>query len=213
MISLKLIAKQNLNLLCIGAHCDDIEIGCGGTILKILDEYQVNSVMWIVFSSNEIRKKEAQISAESFLHEIEKKTIKIESYKDGFLPDSFAEIKESFEQIKNSYNPDLIFTHYRNDIHQDHHLLGDLTWNTFRNHLILEYEIPKFDGDFGIPNFYVPLEEEIVKRKNEIIINSFQSQVKKHWFNNETFNAILRLRGMESVSKFSEAFYARKISF
>lgn len=213
MIELRINSKKNLNILCLGAHPDDIEIGCGGAILKIIGDYHVNSVMWIVFSSNGVRKKEAQISAERFLQDVENKMINIKSFRDGFLPFSGAEIKDDFEKIKNIYSPDLIFTHYRQDRHQDHRLLSDLTWNTFRNHLILEYEIPKFDGDFGVPNLYIPLDEDIVKRKNDIILNSFQSQAKKHWFDEETFNATLRLRGMESVSKFSEAFFARKISF
>ncbi|GBD90805.1 glcNAc-PI de-N-acetylase [bacterium BMS3Abin04] len=213
MIGVELITKKELNILFLGAHSDDIEIGCGGTILKIIRNYRVNAVKWIVFSSNEVRKKEAQISAENFLQNVENKMIEFRSYRDGFLPFSATEIKNDFEQIKKSFNPDIIFTHYRQDRHQDHRFLSDLTWNTFRNHLILEYEIPKYDGDFGIPNFYIPLDEDIVNQKNEIIMNSFKSQIKKHWFTEESFNAILRLRGMESASRYSEAFYARKILF
>jgi len=211
MLSLKLSADKELNLLCIGAHCDDIEIGCGGTILKLFKEYNVNSVMWIVFSSDSVRKEEALTSAELFLKKSHNNMIEIKSYRDGFLPASAAKIKDEFEDIKNTYNPDLIFTHYREDLHQDHRLLNELTWNTFRHHLILEYEIPKFDGDIGNPNLYFPLDEDIVKKKNEIILNSFKSQKEKHWFNEETFKAILRLRGLESVSRFSEAYYARKL--
>lgn len=213
MLGLELSTKKKLNILCLGAHCDDIEIGCGGTLFKIFETYQVDSVMWVVFSSNEIRMKEAQLSSENFLSNIENKTIKIESYRDGFLQASFVKLKEYFEQIKSSYNPDLIFTHYKNDLHQDHRLVSELTWNTYRNHLILEYEIPKYDGDFATPNFYVSLDKDIVKRKIEIILNSFKSQALKHWFDEETFKALLKLRGLESLSKHAEAFYVRKVSF
>lgn len=213
MQKLELRNNKKLKLLCIGAHSDDIEIGCGGSILKILEKYDIASVFWIVFSSDDIRKKEAEESAGLFLKDAKNKIVKIESYRDGFLHYSGEEIKEIFEGMKKSFNPDLIFTHNHNDGHQDHRLLSELTWNTFRNHMILEYEIPKYDGDFGRPNFFIPLEEKRVNRKNEIILNCFKSQINKHWFCEDLFNSVLRIRGMESASMYSEAFYARKISF
>ncbi|NJK86880.1 MAG: PIG-L family deacetylase, partial [Bacteroidales bacterium] len=138
------------------------------------------------------------------------KDIVVKDYRDGFLPFLATEVKEYFEKIKSEFVPDIIFTHYRHDRHQDHRLVSDLTWNTWRNHLILEYEIPKFDGDLGIPDFYVPIEEEILKKRNDILISSFASQASKHWFDEETFSALPRLRGMESATKFAEAFYSRK---
>lgn len=140
MNGFELTTKKDINLLCIGAHCDDIEIGCGGTILKIFRNYHVNTVWWIVFSSNKVRKKEALVSAEFFLQDIENRLIEFKSYRDGFLPFSATEIKDDFEQIKESFDPDIIFTHYRQDRHQDHRFLSDLTWNTFRNHLIDQSE-------------------------------------------------------------------------
>jgi len=210
MLGYKFAQKNPINILCLGAHCDDIEIGAGGTILKILDTYKIASVKWVVFASNEQRKIEAHKSAEQFLTGIQKKDIIINCFRDGFLPFMAAEIKESFEGIKKNFNPDLIFTHYRKDRHQDHRLISDLTWNTWRKHQILEYEIPKYDGDLGQPNFYVPLEEEYISKRNIIIKSSFKSQESKHWFDEETFRSLPRIRGMESANKYAEAFYSRK---
>lgn len=211
MLSFKPESKKPLNILCLGAHCDDIEIGAGGTLLKIFQNYPIGKVMWVVFASNETRKTEALNSAHQFLKNIADKEIVVHSYRDGFLPQKHWEIKDYFETIKKEFVPDLIFTHYRNDRHQDHRLVSDLTWNTWRNHLILEYEIPKYDGDLGIPNFYVSLSEEQIQARNHILIESFRSQHEKHWFDEATFNALPRLRGMESATTFAEAFYARKI--
>src|SRR3990170_1867884 len=154
--------KSGYSILCMGAHCDDIEIGCGGSLLNLLETHPVDFVQWVVFASDE-------------------------------------EIKEKFESIKKEIDPDLIFTHYRDDRHQDHKLLSDFTWNTFRQHLILEYEIPKFDGDLGLPNFFVRLNEEQANKKTQIIMDSFKSQAGKHWFDKETFQALIRIRGMESA--------------
>jgi len=211
MLGLKISNEKPLNILCLGAHCDDIEIGAGGTLLKMFEEYKINQVRWVVFASNEIRKKEATLSAGEFLKSVKNSDIIIQSYRDGFLPFLAAEIKDFFEKIKKDFIPDLIFTHYRDDRHQDHRLVSDLTWNTWRNHLVLEYEIPKYDGDLGIPNFFVPLEEKYIAERNKIIIESFESQRDKHWFDDSTFRALPRLRGMESATEFAEAFYARKI--
>ena len=202
-----------LNVLCLGAHCDDIEIGAGGTLLKLTDNYPIHTVKWVVFASDEIRKKEAILSAERFLEKVDKTDITVHSYRDAFLPFYAAEIKECFETIKREFSPDLIFTHYRDDRHQDHRLVNDLTWNTWRNHLILEYEIPKYDGDLGIPDFYVTLDESYIAKRNHIILESFASQRSKHWFDDDTFRALPRLRGMESATVYAEAFYARKVIF
>lgn len=213
MLNFTLSQKAPLNILCLGAHCDDIEIGAGGTILKILEQYNVSKIKWVVFASNDTRKKEAENSAGLFLEKVANKEIIVKSYRDGFLPYMAVEIKDFYESIKKDFSPDLIFTHYRNDRHQDHRLVSDLTWNTWRNHLILEYEIPKYDGDIGNPNFYVPLDEETLKKRNKILMTAFASQVSKHWFDEDTFSALPRLRGMESATQFAEAFFARKIVF
>ncbi len=205
--------KSPLKVLCLGAHSDDIEIGAGGTILKLIDEYQIEEITWVVFSSNEIRKKEAILSAEKFLTEISNKNIIVKDFRDGFLPFHAIEVKEFFEELKKSGTPDIIFTHYRNDRHQDHRLISDLTWNTWRSHFILEYEIPKYDGDLGNPNFYVQLEDAHISKRNQILLETFVSQAGKHWFDDATFKALARIRGMESATLFAEAFYSRKLFF
>lgn len=208
-----IIKKPGYKILCVGAHGDDIEIGCGGTLLNLIETCQIDFVKWVVFACNEERKQEAMVSANAFLKNVKEKDIRIFDYRDAFLNYSGLEIKEKFESFKNEIDPDLIFTHYRDDRHQDHRILSDFTWNTFRRHLILEYEIPKFDGDLGVPNFFIRLTAKQAHQKIQIILDSFKSQASKHWFDEETFKALLRLRGMESASttKYAEAFYARKI--
>lgn len=207
--------QSDLKILCLGAHCDDIEIGCGGTVLKLIENYSNITVYWVIFSSNEQRAQEAIVSSNTFLKEVSQKKVEIKNFQDGFLSFQGKEVKECFEQLKQEFSPDLIFTHYRQDRHQDHRLISDLTWNTFRNHLILEYEIPKYDGDLGIPNFFVHLDEALCRRKIQYLMDAFPTQNHKQWFTEETFRSILRIRGIESnsASKYSEAFHCRKIVF
>ncbi len=202
-------------VLCLGSHADDIEIGCGGTILKLIKTYPNIEFNWVVFSSDSQREREAYESAKMFLSKAQEKNIVIKKFRDGFFPFIGIEIKEFFEQLKQDVHPDIILTHYRNDLHQDHRLISDLTWNTFRNHLILEYEIPKYDADLGSPNFFVHLDDLICQEKIKYILESFESQKGKHWFAEETFLSLLRLRGIESnaPSKYAEAFYCRKVVF
>lgn len=214
MINLNLLPRgDSLKVLCLGAHGDDIEIGCGGTILKLLKDYESLVFYWVVLSSDEIRRREIQESARAFLTNASEQTVIIKEFKDGFFPYIGGEIKEYLEALKREVNPDLIFTHLRSDLHQDHRLVSDLTWNTFRNHLILEYEIPKYDGDLGAPNIFVRLEEDICRVKIKNILAYFSSQAGNQWFTGETFRAILRLRGIEanSPSQYAEAFYCRKL--
>ncbi len=210
-MKIKFDSKTPLKILCLGAHCDDIEIGAGGTLLKLFNEYEIEQVIWIIFASNEVRKAEAIKSAEMFLFGVSNKKIIVNTFRDGYFPFQGTEIKEYFEEIKNEISPDIIFTHYRNDRHQDHRLISDLTWNTWRNQFILEYEIPKYDGDLGIPNFYVELKKDYISNRNKIVIESFVSQQSKHWFDEATFNALSRIRGLESATLFAEAFYVRKL--
>jgi LmbE family N-acetylglucosaminyl deacetylase len=202
-----------LNVLCLGAHSDDLEIGCGGTIMKLAEEKTPLDVTWIVFSANEERRREAIDSASVFLNRASKRDISVERFRDGFFPYIGGEIKEYFEALKKHVSPDLIFTHYRHDLHQDHRIISELTWNTFRNHLILEYEIPKYDGDIGSPNAFVELNEPISRRKIDTILTFFQTQEHRHWFSGDLFLSILRLRGMECAasSGYAEAFYCRKM--
>jgi LmbE family N-acetylglucosaminyl deacetylase len=203
---------DGLKLLCLGAHSDDIEIGCGGTILRLLDEHLDTSVYWVVFGADAGRAAEARESADSFLEKARYKDVVIKNYRDGFFPSIGAEIKEYFETLKEEIKPDIIFSHYRYDLHQDHRLICELTWNTFRDHLILEYEVIKYDGDLGNPNFYVHLSEFVCQLKTRNLSVHFKSQMGKTWFTQDSFLAILRLRGLESNApeKYAEAFYCRK---
>jgi LmbE family N-acetylglucosaminyl deacetylase len=203
-----------LKLLCLGAHSDDIEIGCGGTILQLLAARSNVEVLWVVFSAGPEREQEARKSASLFLQQAKlQQQVIVKKFRDGFFPYQGTEIKEFFEELKNGVNPDVIFTHYRDDRHQDHRAISDLTWNTWRRHLILEYEIPKYDGDLGTPNVFVPLDQAVCARKIEYIRDVFQSEAHKAWLTEDTFMAILRLRGVECAApdKFAEAFYCRKI--
>lgn len=201
-------------VLCLGAHCDDIEIGAGGTILKLIRDYPELHFHWVVLSSDARRAAEAREAAAQFLLGVSS-TVVVKQFRNSFFPYIGAEIKEYFEQIKRDVNPDLVLTHYRHDLHQDHRVVCDLTWNSFRDHLILEYEIPKYDGDLGNPNCYVGLDEAICRRKVEILMRSFVSQKDKQWFTEDTFMALLRLRGIEANApgRYAEAFYGRKIVF
>jgi LmbE family N-acetylglucosaminyl deacetylase len=205
--------KRPFHLLCLGAHSDDIEIGCGGTILKLLSAHRNISVDWVVFSAEGRRRQEALASARRFLRGAQKATIAIKGFRGSFFPYDGGKIKKTFERLKEKASPDLILTHYRNDLHQDHRVICELTWNTFRDHLILEYEIPKFDGDLGVPNVYVGLTQEICAEKTRNLLGAFASQREKHWFTDDLFMSLLRLRGMEAGRgvRFAEAFYGRKL--
>ncbi|MGH6689259.1 MAG: PIG-L deacetylase family protein [Gammaproteobacteria bacterium] len=201
------------HVLCLGAHCDDLEIGCAGTVLRLTEEPNPPAITWVVFTSEARREAEALRSAEALLRRASRARIIIHKFRDGFLPYEGSAVKESFEELKNEATPDLVLTHYRHDLHQDHRLISELTWNTFRDHLILEYEIPKYDGDFGVPNLFVPLDESLVRRKVDAIMTGFSSQVGKRWFTEETFRSVLRLRGMEcnAPDNYAEAFHCRKL--
>jgi LmbE family N-acetylglucosaminyl deacetylase len=203
-------AASPINVLCLGAHSDDIEIGCGGTILNIARKYPNAVFHWVVFSAVGIRASEAKRASELFAGTALRGPL-LKAFQDGFMPFMGGEVKTIFEDLKPT-SPDLIFTHNREDAHQDHRLLAELTWNTFRDHLILEYEIPKYDGDLGQPNVFSPLESELCDLKVRFILEAFQSQHKKRWFRRDTFLSLMRLRGMEcnAPSGYAEAFYCRK---
>ena len=213
MIGLSLAAGPGapVDVLCLGAHADDIEIGCGGAILSLKSGRPQVRFHWLVLSAGGQRGQEAQTAATRFGCGCET-TITLKEYRDGFFPYYGAGIKEIFEEMKTRINPDLIFTHWRGDAHQDHRLINELTWNTYRNHLILEYEIPKYDGDFGRPNFFVPVERELCECKVNFLFEAFKSQRTKRWFDREVFMGLMRLRGMESNSPtgYAEAFHSQK---
>jgi LmbE family N-acetylglucosaminyl deacetylase len=213
MLNLKF--EKPSTILCVGAHSDDIEIGCGGTLLTFARKHPDLKIWWVVFSANGDRIREAKSSAIAFLEGAATPKVIVKNFRNGFFPAQFESIKEYFEELKGKLNPDLVFTHYRDDRHQDHRVLSDLAWNTFRDHAIIEYEIPKYDGDLGTPNLYMRLEESLCRRKCEHICKYFQTQGNKHWFSPDTFLALMRLRGIEcaSATKYAEAFYCRKLTF
>ncbi len=199
-------------VLAIGAHPDDIEIGCTGTILKLIEEEAVAEVRWVVLSGDGERADEARRSAETLLEGVPRSKVVVRDFPDGFFPYEGQRIKDFFEQQKADFSPDVVFTHQRADLHQDHRLSCELTWNTFRDHLILEYEVPKYDGDMSAPNAFVPLEERLRRRKIDHLMSHFGSQRSKRWFREDLFSSLLRLRGMEcnSPSTYAEAFFCRK---
>ncbi len=205
---------DNLNsVLCLGAHADDIEIGCGGTLLALMEVRPELEITWVVLGAQGTRAEEARKSAERFLGGEAAGRVTVKGFRDSYFPYLGGELKEFVEEVRDTCSPDLIFTHHRHDLHQDHRLLAELTWCAFRDHLILEYEIAKYDGDLGHPNCYVSLTESFCRRKIDLIVEGFPSQHDKRWFTEDTYWALLRLRGVEchSPTRFAEAFHAPKL--
>ncbi len=212
MMELSLGSSRNpACVLLLGAHCDDIEIGCGGTILRITERWPKTRFVWVTLCAEGERAEETRAAANRLLAGVGDTTIRIESFRGSFLPYEGAVLKDYFETLK-VYQPDLVFTHYRNDLHQDHRVTNELTWNTFRDHLILEYEIPKYDGDLGSPNTFVALTKKQLTHKTDILLQCFPSQLHRTWFTRNTFEALARLRGIECNAEdgYAEAFYGRK---
>jgi LmbE family N-acetylglucosaminyl deacetylase len=206
--------RTPLKVLVLGSHSDDIEIGAGGTVLTLLGGERPLDVKWVVFSATGQRAPEAASSAAAFLQGATTSDVVLHAFRDGYFPHHGAEIKDRFEELKSQFDPDLILTHHSADCHQDHRVICELTWNSFRNHLILEYEIPKYDGDLGQPNLFVPIDRQVCDRKCDLLLDHFKSQTGKHWFTKDTFLALMRLRGLEANSPtlFAEAFHARKLT-
>ena len=212
-LTFRTAADRPTRILCLGAHADDIEIGCGGTVLQLLAEHPGSACHWVVFSGAAERACEARNSAERFLRAAGDRHVDVHEFRDGYFPVAFAAIKDVLEEVKRGFTPDLIFTHYREDRHQDHRLVSDVTWQTFRDHFILEYEIPKYDGDLSAPNCFVALGEKTLKEKLRHLLDGFPSQRGRPWFSEETFRALMRLRGVECAAPegYAEAFYGRRV--
>ena len=212
-LSLARDPERPLRVLAVGAHADDIEIGCGGTILRLVAEHRGLEVDWLVLSGTGERADEAAESAAAFTEGAGATRVTVEGFRDGFFPYDGGAVKEHFERLKGEVVPDLVLTHRLEDRHQDHRLVAELAWNTFRGHLIWEFEIPKYEGDLGQPNLFVPLEPEVCQHKIELLRKCFPSQAGRSWFTDDTFLALLRLRGVESggPGRFAEAFTARKL--
>ena len=206
---------ERCTILCFGAHGDDIEIGCGGTLLRLIESGGPITCHWVVATSTPERERECRRSADLFLAGAARSEVVTWRFRDGYLPYLGGEVKDAFEGLKREISPDIVFTHYRGDLHQDHRLINDLTWNTFRDHLILEYEVPKYDGDFRSPNLYVPLSETQCQRKVDYLLECYATQRTHRWFTGETFRSVLRLRGVEaaSASGYAEGFYAHKLTW
>ena len=205
--------RGGYELLCLGAHSDDLEIGCSGTILRLLAEEAVARVTWVVLSGNPERAREARAGARRVLGNRPGVRVVQQTFRDGYFPYVAVPIKDFFERLKREVTPDVVFTHYRYDRHQDHRLVSELTYNTFRDHMVLEYEILKVDGDLGQPNTYVPLPAATVRKKVSILETTFGSQRDRRWFSEEAFRGLMRLRGVEAGSKsgYAEAFHGRKL--
>jgi LmbE family N-acetylglucosaminyl deacetylase len=206
-------ATGPLRILCLGAHSDDIEIGCGGTLLRLLAEHPGSSVHWVVFSANPDREREARASAAAFLADAGEQKVWVKQFRESFFPSVWVEIKEFFEEVRKAVNPDVVLTHHPKDLHQDHRVIAELTWNTFRNNLVLEYEIPKYEGDLGQPNLFVPLSRSQADRKVELLLKHFASQASRSWFRADTFHGLMSIRGVECAAADgrAEAFHARKL--
>lgn len=213
MMPLNFPRGESLKVLCLGAHCDDIEIGCAGTLMTLQERHPGSRFEWFVFTREPGRELETR-NAAARIHGAGGATVEVLDFRMSYLPFEGVKVKDRFEAIKASMQPDLIFTHRLEDRHQDHRLIAELTWNTYRNHLILEYEIPKYEGDLGQPNLFVPLGPQVVSRKIDMLMSCFPSQASRAWFTQDLFEAHLRLRGIEcnSPSGRAEAFHARKVS-
>lgn len=204
---------EALTLLCLGAHSDDIEIGCGGTLQRLLRDHPGSTLHWIVFSAEGCRAHEAQASASDFARSADRLDVRLHRFRESHFPAVVSDLKEEFAAIARAVSPDVILTHRRDDAHQDHRTVGELTWNHFRDHVILEYEIPKFEGDLGHPNVYAPLPADVVESKVRLLMEHFVTQRARRWFTADTFRGLMAVRGVEcnAPSGFAEAFHARKV--
>ncbi|HKU15971.1 MAG TPA: PIG-L deacetylase family protein [Steroidobacteraceae bacterium] len=200
-------------VVCIGAHCDDIEIGCGGTLARWAREYSGATFVWGIFASEGVREHESRAAAARLLEGAGRCELRFHDFRASYFPAQLERIKDAFEVLKAEVRPDVVLTHRLEDRHQDHRVLAELTWNTFRSHLILEYEIPKYEGDLGHPNVFVPLDAPVLDHKVRVLMESFPSQRSRQWFTEDTFRALARLRGLEcnAPSGYAEAFHARKV--
>jgi LmbE family N-acetylglucosaminyl deacetylase len=213
MLPLLFDRTRPLRILCLGAHCDDIEIGCGASLLRLLDAFPDTEVRWAVFTGSAQRQAEARRSAGLMLAGAARADVDLHTYRESYLPQQWGAVKEEFERLKAMFSPSLVLTHWQQDHHQDHRLIAELTWNTFRDHLVLEYEIPKYEGDLGNPNLFMPVPREAAERKVAALMQCFPSQAGRAWFDEATFLGLMRLRGVgcNAPSGYAEAFHCRKM--
>lgn len=205
-------SPEGLRLLCLGAHSDDLEIGCAGALLQWIRRRETVEVTWVVFCAGGVRAAEARASAKALLRGAKRVDIVLADFPDAYLPADYRRVKEFFAELQVRAEPDVILTHRLDDRHQDHRLVSELTWQTWRDHLVLEYEIPKYEGDLGEPNLYVPLESNVANQKVRHLLKHFGTQRSKAWFAPETFLGLMHIRGVEcrAPTGMAEAFYLRK---
>jgi len=213
MLRFKPELPENGTVLCLGAHCDDIEIGCGGTLVELQQRHPGVQFVWVLFSGEDVRERETRAAAQALMGTGANLKVAVHKFRGSYFPHCASDIKDAFETMRKEVKPDLIFTHYLTDRHQDHRVLSELTWNTFRSHAVLEYEIPKYDGDLAHPGVFVPLPAATVERKINTLMECFASQRDHQWFDPELFRGLMRLRGIEcnSPTRYAEAFHARKL--
>ena len=213
MLRFKPELPESGTVLCLGAHCDDIEIGCGGTLVELQQRHPGAKFVWVLFSGGDERERETRAAAQALMGAGANLKVIVHKFRGSYFPHCASEIKDAFEAMRKEVKPDLIFTHYLTDRHQDHRVLSELTWNTFRSHAVLEYEIPKYDGDLAHPGVFVPLPATTVERKIDTLMECFASQRDHQWFDPELFRGLMRLRGIEcnSPTRYAEAFHARKL--
>lgn len=214
MLRFKADFQPGATVLCLGAHCDDIEIGCAGTLLQLRELNPTLRFVWMVFSGDDIRAAETRLAAEKLLGVGAHCTVEVHGFRGSHFPYHGSALKDAFESIKSRYSPDLVFTHFLKDRHQDHRVVAELTWNTFRNHTILEYEIAKYEGDLDLPNLYCEVSDSNMARKVDTLMSCFPSQQTRTWFDRDLFQGLMRLRGVEcnSASRYAEAFHGRKLT-
>lgn len=214
MIGLQLPADlRDPVVLCLGAHCDDIEIGCAGTLMTLSERHPLLKMHWVVFTAEGQREAETRAAAQLLARRPDQITVDVHALPPSWLPTRWSEAKEIMEGVRRRWQPHLVFTHRLEDRHQDHRTIAELTWNSFRDHLVLEYEISKYEGDLGQPNLYVPLSRRVAEAKVNMLMQCFPSQHGHDWFDADTFNGLMRLRGLEcrAPERYAEAFHARKL--
>lgn len=215
MLNLDFDLPPHGTVFCFGAHCDDIEIGCSATLVELAKHAPGLNFVWTVFSGDATRESETRAAAAMLLGKRARIDVQVHRFRGSYLPESWSSIKDVFESLKQQLSPDLIFTHALHDRHQDHRIVSELTWNTFRDHSVLEYEIPKYEGDLTQPNFLVPIPASTLAEKLDMLSSCFASQRERAWFDSDVFRGLMRIRGIEcnAASGFAEGFHARKLRF
>lgn len=201
-------AVGGLDVLCIGAHPDDIEIGSLGTLQRLHDSGRIRRMVWVVATGDDLRSQETKASSKGL---VEEDDLFVLGFRDGHLPGVVSEMKDAIAESTSGFTPNLVFSPWAGDAHQDHRLVAEVAAQLFRDNLHLEYEIPKYDGDLGRPSFYVPLEEREIDAKMDHLERHYPSQATKPWFDRVTLRSLPRLRGIEARADYAEAFHCRRI--